>query len=538
MGEIPGPPARSRSHARAARSGCAYAWRRCRSWASLALASGRGARGSGPPARADRRPQGIDAGRLAVFRIEAAAGGPDRARAGRWFYPRLIMIESCSPSPCAPGRPWATAAPAAAGGFTGSKSRLCLPPASQACRPPGTSSMSRRRDLRMPPPCPPPRAGRWPRRAPILALILAAGFVTGLVAGLVTGPAPASETPPPRPQAEVARPVDPAAAAALFAMPAVAEETRAALAGVPEGDLAAAAAALDALVARHPGVGGGLCQPRGAGDAAGRDRDRARAARGRRRRTASPAWLGSPPIRCSRRSPATPRLAALARRGPAAGAGPGQGRPGAGRCRQHRLEPRERAAGAALQLPRQDRRPGAAARRGQRRREHPGRALAPRPRRRQPRRSLRQPRPRPLAARPGGASAAQPSSTYAEAARAAELDYGLNEQPAVRPSDLRQLLDRDHRRRALAQPAALRDDPGRRHRAAPALAERRDEPALRLSGAQGLRPEERRPLPGQHPLYPGLARLLGLRQAVPRRHRADPRRLPPRHQGSGWSPRT
>ena len=107
----------------------------------------------------------------------------------------------------------------------------------------------------MPPPCPPPRAGRWPRRAPILALILAAGFVTGLVAGLVTGPAPASETPPPRPQAAVARPVDPAAAAALFAMPAVAEETRAALAGVPEGDLTAAAAALDALVARHPGVG-------------------------------------------------------------------------------------------------------------------------------------------------------------------------------------------------------------------------------------------------------------------------------------------
>ena len=38
-------------------------------------------------------------------------------------------------------------------------------------------------------------------------------------------------------------------------MPGVAEETRAALGQVPEGDLAAAAAALDALVARHPEVG-------------------------------------------------------------------------------------------------------------------------------------------------------------------------------------------------------------------------------------------------------------------------------------------
>ena len=55
-----------------------------------------------------------------------------------------------------------------------------------------------------------------------------------------------------RPPAE---PSTRAAAAALFAMPAVAAETRAALSGLPEGDLAAAAAALDALVARHPGVG-------------------------------------------------------------------------------------------------------------------------------------------------------------------------------------------------------------------------------------------------------------------------------------------
>ena len=67
------------------------------------------------------------------------------------------------------------------------------------------------------------------------------------------------------------------------------------------------------------------------------------------------------------------------------------------------------------------------------------------------------------------------------AARAADLDYGLNESLALRPPDLRQLLDRDHRRGALAQPAALRDDASRRHRAAPALAERRGEPALRLS---------------------------------------------------------
>ena len=259
-----------------------------------------------------------------------------------------------------------------------------------------------------------------------------------------------------------------------------------------------------------------------------------------------------PRSRCSRpppptASPAWPRLAAdplfaplagdaaaggAPRRGPAAGAGPGQGRPGAGRCRQHRLEPRDRAAGAALRLPGQDRRPGAAAE-----------ARAAPPRTSWPSSGAAAAPPATTAISTTTATAATRGSiprrirssafvTYAEAARAAELDYGLNEQLALRPPDLRQLLDRDHRRRALAQPAALRDDPGRRHRAAPALAERRGEPALRLSGAQGLRPEERRPLPGQHPLHPGLARLLGLGQAVPRGHGADPRRLPPRHQGA------
>ena len=93
-----------------------------------------------------------------------------------------------------------------------------------------------------------------------LALLLAAGFVEA-----------AESPPPPRPQAVRPASAEPAAAepaaaepapesidpaaAALFAMPAVATETRAALSGLPEGDLAAAAAALDALVARHPGVG-------------------------------------------------------------------------------------------------------------------------------------------------------------------------------------------------------------------------------------------------------------------------------------------
>ena len=82
-----------------------------------------------------------------------------------------------------------------------------------------------------------------------------------LLALALAAAAPASETAPPalaplpRPAVQPAEPVDPAAAAALFAIPAIADETRAALAAVAPDDLAAAAAALDALIARHPGVG-------------------------------------------------------------------------------------------------------------------------------------------------------------------------------------------------------------------------------------------------------------------------------------------
>ena len=89
------------------------------------------------------------------------------------------------------------------------------------------------------------------RRGPArgrLGLLLAIGVATA---------GGASEAPPPaRPAPPAAAPAaDPVAAASLFAMPQIAQETRAALGDIPEGDLAGAAAALDALVARHPEVG-------------------------------------------------------------------------------------------------------------------------------------------------------------------------------------------------------------------------------------------------------------------------------------------
>ena len=84
-----------------------------------------------------------------------------------------------------------------------------------------------------------------------------AGLWLGLLLAFGTATAGADEVrPPARPAPPAAAPsADPVAAAALFAMPQVTAETRAALGSVPEGDLAAAAAALDALVARHPEVG-------------------------------------------------------------------------------------------------------------------------------------------------------------------------------------------------------------------------------------------------------------------------------------------
>ena len=319
-------------------------------------------------------------------------------------------------------------------------------------------------------------------------------------------------------------------------MPAVADETRAALSGLPEGDLAAAAAALDALVARHPGVGAVYANRATLAMLQGETETamtllQAAAAHG----FTGLAALAADPLFAPLAG--DPRLAALLAAAPVPVPAPvadGTARVDAGNTAWNpateRLEPRfafpdktdarvlPRGEGPAAQniLAELWRLGRAAGNWGDlydnRDRGHSRLDPAAHPqltpvdlRRRRPR---RRPRLRPQ--------------------RGAEL----------RPPDLRQFLHRHHRRRALAQPAALRDDPGRRHRPAAALAERRDKPALRLSLAQGLRRQDRRPLPGQHPLSPGLARLLGLRQALPRRHRADPRRLPPRHQGAAGRPRT
>jgi hypothetical protein len=101
------------------------------------------------------------------------------------------------------------------------------------------------------------RGKRSPAAArPCLPLLLALALL--VAPGATEAPAPAlPAAPPPRP-APV--PEDPVAAAALFAMPAVADATRAALAGLAADgrgdDLAAAALALDRVIARHPQAGG------------------------------------------------------------------------------------------------------------------------------------------------------------------------------------------------------------------------------------------------------------------------------------------
>ena len=191
-----------------------------------------------------------------------------------------------------------------------------------------------------------------------------------------------------------------------------------------------------------------------------------------------------------------------------------------------RLEPR-------FAFPAEPDGPGAAAGRGQRRREHPGRALAPRPRRRQPRRPLRQPRPRPLAARSGRRIRSSAFVAYAEAARAADLDYGLNErllfdQPTIGNSSTAitgGALWRSLPRYAMTQ--ADGTGPLRLWQNA-AANQLYVYPAHKDYGR-----EERRPLPGQHPLHPGLARLLGLRQAASSSALAlILRRLPARHQAT------
>jgi hypothetical protein len=88
----------------------------------------------------------------------------------------------------------------------------------------------------------------------IPALGLAALFLLGAI------PLPrAAETPLPRPVAAApavpAPPLDPAAEADLFAMPRITEASRAALQAAQAGDLEGALALLDPLVAAHPGAG-------------------------------------------------------------------------------------------------------------------------------------------------------------------------------------------------------------------------------------------------------------------------------------------
>lgn len=68
-------------------------------------------------------------------------------------------------------------------------------------------------------------------------------------------PAPAPGQPAPQPDPQPDPRLDPGAEADLFAMPRIAEETRAALDRIDAGDLDGAARRLDALAAAHPGLG-------------------------------------------------------------------------------------------------------------------------------------------------------------------------------------------------------------------------------------------------------------------------------------------
>ena len=111
--------------------------------------------------------------------------------------------------------------------------------------------------------------------------------------------------------------------------------------------------------------------------------------------------------------------------------------------------------------------------------------------------------------------------------------------PAVRSSDLRQLLDRDHRRRALAQPAALRDDPGP---TAPGRSGSGRTP--RKTSSTSIRrtsdyaDEDGDLFPANTPYILVSRGSSGSDKPLPRRARADPRRLPARHQATARSPRT
>lgn len=86
-----------------------------------------------------------------------------------------------------------------------------------------------------------------PRAAPLLALVLWTGFWAG--PGRAADPAPL-----PRP-VPVSISVDPALEADLFAMPGIAEQTREALGRVQAGDLDGAGVLLDTLATNHPRIG-------------------------------------------------------------------------------------------------------------------------------------------------------------------------------------------------------------------------------------------------------------------------------------------
>ncbi len=87
---------------------------------------------------------------------------------------------------------------------------------------------------------------------PLLAVFF---FAAAPAEAQEAAPAPRPTATAPDGAAEAPTQADPAAEAALFALPRLAEETRALFGLIQSGDLAAAAARLDAMIAAHPGLG-------------------------------------------------------------------------------------------------------------------------------------------------------------------------------------------------------------------------------------------------------------------------------------------
>ena len=338
-------------------------------------------------------------------------------------------------------------------------------------------------------------------RAAAIALLLAAA-----------PPAAAEPGPPPRPA--VARPaaepgVDPGAEAALFAMPAIAAAGREAAARLDAGDLAGAAAILDRTAAANPEAAAvPLMQAELAllaGDAGAALDALARAANlGADVRAA----LDDPRLADPGTDPR--RAALLARPAPApAGAGPrpGDRRPRPGLGRQHRLEP-GRASGWSRASP-SPRSPTARCCRRRRRPppRHPARALE-------------------AAAAPPATSAISTTTATAAIRRSkpaafpqlAHVAYSagrprrrprLRPQRPARSSTARPSATPRPRSPAARSGAACRASAmtqRRRHRPAPALAERRSATSsTSIPAHKDYDARARRPLPGQHPLSPRLA---------------------------------